>query len=346
MDSLSPDERVCRIAAFIAAEAGVRPVEVSGLRRLAGGSSRQVWALDVTLGSEPAPERLELVLRISPAPPSGEGFAGAEEGFEREFRLLQRMRAGQVPVPRVYWASWEREQLGGPFYLMDRIEGETIPRRILRSEALEAAREQLPEQLGRALARVHLAGSDEGARAGLPGPAPGQTAAASQVAQLRAGIDLAPSPSPALELAHRWLERNLPRQGDQTLVHGDFRMGNIVVGPDGLRAILDWELAHVGDPHEDLAWMCTKTWRFGRVERPVGGVGLREPFYAAYEAESGRRLDREGLHFWEVLCSVRVAVVWIFQVRAYLSGRNPSVEQAVIGRRMSETELDLIELLT
>ena len=122
-------------------------------------------------------------------------------------------------------------------------------------------------------------------------------------------------------------------------------MGNVMVGPDGLRAVLDWELAHVGDPHEDLAWMCTKTWRFGNVESPVGGVGAREPFYAACEAESGRKLDRELLRYWETLSSLKVLGVWIVQMRSYLTGVLPSVEQAAIGRRMAETELDLLELL-
>ena len=128
-------------------------------------------------------------------------------------------------------------------------------------------------------------------------------------------------------------------------MHGDFRMGNVIVGPEGLRTVLDWELAHVGDPHEDLAWMCIKTWRFGQLDQPVGGVGAREPFYRAYESESGRALDREALRYWELLCSLKVVCVWIFQVRAYLSGAIPSVEQAAIGRRIAETELDLLQLL-
>ena len=154
------------------------------------------------------------------------------------------------------------------------------------------------------------------------------------------------SPVPTLELAYRWLEQNHPPERDRALVHGDYRLGNVIVGPDGLRAILDWELAHVGDPYEDLAWMCTKTWRFGEIERPVGGLGQREPFYRSYEDGAGRRLEREELAYWELLSSARVAVVWIFQVRAYLGGTRPSVEHAAIGRRMAETELDLLELLS
>jgi aminoglycoside phosphotransferase (APT) family kinase protein len=137
----------------------------------------------------------------------------------------------------------------------------------------------------------------------------------------------------------------VPPERDRTLVHGDYRMGNVIVGPEGLRAVLDWELAHVGDPHEDLAWMCTKTWRFGNPAAPVGGVGAREPFYAAYERESGRRLDRGALHYWEILSTAKVCVVWIMQVNAWYAGIIPTVEHAAIGRRMAETEHDLLELL-
>lgn len=286
------------------------------------------------------------MIRINPAPPGAQPSSLSENagGFDNEFRLLQAVHGCGAPVPKPWWSCVDREVLGGPFYLMDRIEGETIPRRIYRAEELAAAREQLPEQLGRALARIHRAelGTD---LAWLPGPAEGRSSPEEQVESIRRGLDASPGPAPVLELALRWLEQNIPAEGERTLVHGDFRIGNVVVGPDGLRGVLDWELAHVGDPHEDLAWMCTRTWRFGNVDLPVGGVGLREPFYAAYEKEGGRSLDRDALRYWELLGSAKVAVVWIFQVQAYLSGANPSVEQAAIGRRKAETEHDLLELL-
>ncbi len=342
MRILERDDAPERIAAFVREASGVAGVDVTGLSRLAGGSSKQVWAVDVTLAGETKP----LVLRINPNRPTpGEGFAAQSGGFEGEFALLQAMHRRGAPVPAVHWTCLDPEVLGGPFYLMDRIEGETIPRRILRSDALEGARAALPQQLGRALARIHATDLVAEGLEWLPGPPQGQSSPESQLAQVRAGLDLHPEPLPASELAYRFLEQNTPEQKDRTLVHGDFRMGNVIVGPEGLRSVLDWELAHVGDPHEDLAWMCTKTWRFGRVDQPVGGVGPLEPFYAAYEAESGRMLDRSALRYWELLCSAKVVCVWIFQVRAYLTGANPSVEQAVIGRRIAETELDLLELL-
>ncbi len=349
MEKLEREERVRRIEAWIRTQAG-RPARVENLRRMTGGSSRQVWSLDVELETPSDVDSRALVLRIDPtAGAAASRGLSTEGGFRLEFRLLEEALRCEVPVPRVYWPCAELEPLGGPFYFMDRVEGETIGTRILRDPALARARELLPDQLGRALARIHRMSPEAPGLERLARPAGGVSSALEQLAQVRRGIDGAPSPTPVCEWAYRWLEQNVPSspagERGRTLVHGDYRMGNLVVGEEGLRAVLDWELAHVGDPHEDLAWMCTKTWRFGNPGAPVGGVGPREPFYRAYEVESGRSLDRKALRWWEALSAAKVCVVWIVQMNAYLSGVIPSVEQAAIGRRMAETELDLLQLL-
>jgi aminoglycoside phosphotransferase (APT) family kinase protein len=342
---LEPEERTRRLEEFVEGQTG-KAARVEGLRRLAGGSSRQVWSFDLTQGESPNDERRALVLRIDPTRgTTGGSLQAGGSGFAGEYRLLRATHRAGVPVPEVYWECEDAAVLEGPFYVMERISGETIPRRIFRSEELAAARSELPAQLGTALARIHAVDLIGEGLDWLPAPAAGRSAPEEQLGQIRLGFDACTRPAPVLELAYRWLERNVPPERDRTLVHGDFRIGNVVVGPEGLRALLDWELAHVGDPHEDLAWMCTKTWRFGEVERPVGGIGPREPFYRAYEEESGRKLDREALRYWEILGSAKCAVVWVFQLRAYLSGAIPSVEQATIGRRLAETEWDLLELL-
>ncbi len=341
MEKLEADERVRRVEEWIGQHAGARAT-VSGLRRMAGGSSRQVWSLDLALAGDAAPRAL--VLRIDPTA-AKRGAQADAGGFRLEYRLLEEAQRCAVPVPRVYWPCEALEPLGGPFYFMDRVEGETIGTRILREAPLAKARALLPEQLGTALARIHQMRADAPGLEHMPRPPAGQSSPAEQLAQLRRGFDAAPSPTPVCEWTYRWLEKHVPPERDRTLVHGDYRMGNVIVGPEGLRAVLDWELAHVGDPHEDLAWMCTKTWRFGNPGAPVGGVGAREPFYAAYERESGRRLDRDALRYWEILSTAKVCVVWIMQVNAYYAGIIPTVEHAAIGRRMAETEHDLLELL-
>ena len=350
MEQLDREERVRRVEAWISARGGC-PARVENLRRLAGGSSRQVWSLDLERETSSGIEKSELVLRIDPSAgaAASRGLPLEGGGFRLEFRLLEEALRCQVPVPRVYWPCAALEPLGGPFYFLDRIEGETIGSRILREPALAGARELLPAQLGRALARIHRMNPDAEGLERIARPAQGVSSALEQLAQVRRGVDAAPSPTPVGEWAYRWLEQNVASGSGavqaRTLLHGDFRIGNVVVGVEGLRAVLDWELAHVGDPHEDLAWMCTKTWRFGNPSAPVGGVGPREPFYRAYEIESGRRLDRGALRWWEVLCAAKVCVVWIVQMNAYSSGVIPSVDQAAMGRRMAETELDLLELL-
>jgi aminoglycoside phosphotransferase (APT) family kinase protein len=343
MEKLEREERVRRVAAWVERASGAR-ASVEGLRPLAGGSSRQVWSVDVALERAGASEKKALVLRIDPTA-AKRGAQPDGGGFHLEFRLLEEARRSGVPVPRVYWPCAELEPLGGPFYFMDRVLGETIGTRILREPALANARALLPEQLGSALARIHRMRPDAPGLERLPRPASGKPSPDEQLAQLRRGFDAAPSPTPVCEWAYRWLAKHVPPERDRTLVHGDFRMGNVIVGPEGLRAVLDWELAHVGDPHEDLAWMCTKTWRFGNASAPVGGVGAREPFYTAYERESGRALDRDALRYWEILASAKVCVVWIMQMNAYFAGVIPTVEHAAIGRRMAETELDLLQLL-
>jgi aminoglycoside phosphotransferase (APT) family kinase protein len=126
-------------------------------------------------------------------------------------------------------------------------------------------------------------------------------------------------------------------------VHGDFRIGNVIFAPDGLRAVLDWELAHVGDPHEDIGWLCVRSWRFGAAPA-VGGLCGREPFFAAYEAAAGRALDRAAVRWWEVLGNLKWAVVCIMQAKTVLDGHVRSVELASLGRRVAEMELELLEL--
>ena len=147
------------------------------------------------------------------------------------------------------------------------------------------------------------------------------------------------------ELALRWLrERDPGPSSEVTLVHGDFRHGNLIIGPDGVRAVLDWELAHFGDPMEDLGWICVNSWRFGEIDKPVGGFGSREELFAGYE-EAGRKADPDRVMFWEVMGTLRWGIMCCGMMQRFRTGPDHSMERAMIGRRSSETEIDLLRLL-
>jgi aminoglycoside phosphotransferase (APT) family kinase protein len=221
---------------------------------------------------------------------------------------------------------------------MDRIPGETIARKILRDAEFDEARPKLARQCGEILAKLHKID-----RAKLP---PLRVSAArSEIDHYYQSYKLHGHPHPVFELAFRWLKDNAPPDATElTLVHGDFRHGNLMIGPDGVRAVLDWEIAHVGDPMEDLGWICVNSWRFGNIDKPVGGFGEREELYAGYEAAGGGKVDPERVKFWEVLGTLKWGVMCTTMVEAFKAG-DRSVERATIGRRSSETEIDLMRLL-
>jgi aminoglycoside phosphotransferase (APT) family kinase protein len=326
-----------RLAAFIARQVGVGPVSVSGLRKLPGGASREIWSLDVDYEHNGARVRLPLVLRRDPS--------AATFGAQRhEFDLLRAAAAAGVPVPGVHWFGDDPAVLAGPFFLMDRVDGETLPRRLLRDDAYAGARRVMTAQLGRILAAIHRI--DRRPLSFLSEPEPDESPAHSELARYEQIFRaIAPDPHPAFELAFRWLRHRLPHDTERVVVHGDYRIGNVIFGPEGVRAVLDWELAHVGDPMEDLGWLCVRSWRFGNDDQPVGGIGMRDELFRAYEDAGGRPVDPERVRFWEVLGNLKWAVMTIMQARTYLSGLVKSVELASLGRRTAEMELELLQLM-
>jgi aminoglycoside phosphotransferase (APT) family kinase protein len=306
----------------------LRVDEVRGLRRLSGGASRETWAFDA--GGRPL-----ILQRARPGGVTGSAMA-------TEVELLRAARAVGVPVPAVVLFGGEVDgdsldtgPLGRSWIVVERIEGETIPRRILRDEEFASARPLLAGQCGRALAAVHSID---------PGRVPGLDAA-DQLERFRELLHAMSEPHPAFELGLRWLERYRPPARVDTVIHGDFRNGNLVVGSDGLRAVLDWELAHLGDPLEDLGWLCVRAWRFGAPAH-VGGFGDVDELVAAYEAAPGAgAIDRDALAWWETMGTLKWGVMCMLQAATHLSGTVRSVELAAIGRRVCEVEHDLLLLL-
>jgi aminoglycoside phosphotransferase (APT) family kinase protein len=308
--------------------AGVVGAPVTAMTRLSGGASRETWAFDAFGGDGPP---RPLILRRDPPGAARVGPGG----MGLEARALAAADAAGVPVPTVLAASEDAAVLGAAFIVMERIEGETIPRKILRDEAYAHARQVLAGQCGEVLARLHS----------IDPASVGDLEGGDQVARYREVLDALGQAHPAFELGLRWLEANRPGPGRRAVVHGDFRNGNLIVGPEGLRAVLDWELVHAGDPMEDLAWLCVRAWRFG-ADPPVGGFGTYDQLIEAYQAAGGTTVDRAALHWWVVLGTLKWGVMCIMQASAHLSGAVRSVELAAIGRRICENEWDLLELIS
>lgn len=318
-------------------------VRVEDVTRLLGGSSRELWAFELVVGEERRP----LVLRRDP-----EGV-GDREGRRREWEALRAAWEHGVPVPEPLWFVEEGDGAGT---VMERVEGEARPGRILRDPRFEDARRGLVDDLAAAAARTHAvplaavpSASAEGWGGGATpggGAAPGDTAPAQRaIAALESELDRIGEPHPALELGLRWLRAHLPPPVAPVLVHGDLRLGNVLVGEDGLRAVLDWELCHAGDGVEDLGWLCVRSWRFGADDRPAAGVGDRDRLLEAYTAAGGRDVSREELRFWEVHGNVRWGVICLAQADIHLSGARRSLEHAAIGRRACEAEWDALAMI-
>ncbi len=315
-----------QVLADIVGTAVGAPVEIRDFVRLSGGASRQTFSFDATHDGVVE----ELILRRAP---DGLGDSvGATMLLEADL-MREAARVG-VPIPEVLAASAGSEELGAPYVVMRRISGETIARKILRDEQYAEVRPKLAMQCGEILGNLHQMDTSV-----LPAAADHY-----QLDGLRSILDGSNVVSPMLELALRWLDQHRPPSTRTTVVHGDFRHGNFIIGTDELRAVLDWELAHLGDPMEDLGWLCTRAWRFGG-KAPVGGFGDYADLFAGYEKTSGIAIDPEVVKWWELLGTVKWGVICVVQANRHLSGSQKSVELAAIGRRLAEQEYDVLNLL-
>lgn len=329
-----PDRQLSQqLAEYLGTEVGSQVI-VQRMEPLAGGASRESWIVDLSIDSGPHAGAYALVMRRdlhSEMQP---------DALDRkaEFGLLNAAYEAGIQVPQVRWYG----HLERPFFLMDRVEGESIGSRVVRLPDLDRARVALPGQMGTQLALIH---GLQGDLDDLPRPEADQLPALRSVARMRVLAAEIKIQNPAYELAFRWLESHAPVPQTITLVHGDFRIGNMIVGPDGLEAIIDWEFAHLGDPAEDLAWPCLRDWRFGRDELTFGGVGSREEFQAAYANAGGPAFAESAVSYWEIMGNVRWAVGCLSQAHRHLSGEDPSVELASLGRRAGEMEWEFLRLI-
>lgn len=326
------------IEAALSAATG-RAVHVHDLHQLAGGASQEAWSFDLSLHDEA--DRRTLVMRRD----MGGTLTFAALSREAEFAVLRAAFASGVRVAEPLFSAMTIAER--PAFFMQRMPGEAVGRRLVNDPAFAEARAALPEQLAEALAGIHridwrthnlasvVTGADEATQP-----------LEAEIVRLYRELDSLDEPHPALEIALRWLTlHRVPHSGGTVLVHGDFRMGNVLVEPSGLSAVLDWEFAHLGDPYEDIAWFLVRAWRFGADALEGGGIMTRERWLQAYERASGRSVDRTLVAYWEIVGNVKWAIGARMQAQRHLDGLERSIELASLGRICAEMEAEALRLI-
>ena len=318
---------------FLRKAAGAESVRVEDGAVLTGGAIQENRALTLTVRGGPFEGTHEVVLRAA-------AMAGIPESrpLDQQFALIRAAHDAGVTVPEALWYCGDPAVAGKPFYIMRRIRGEALGIRITRM----GPQPEVAAALGQELARIHtiVPPRDDLGFLEPVRQSPGLDA----VARYRRYLDAEPEPHPVLEWTLRWLERNASPAGETVLCHRDFRTGNYMVLEGEVTGILDWEFAGWGDPHEDIGWFCARCWRFSGAKLEAGGIARRELFYDAYEAASGRRIDRPLVAYWETMAHVRWAVIALLQAMRHRSGAGPGLELALIGRRLAELEYECLKL--
>lgn len=304
------------------------------VRLLTAGASQQTFCLSLTVGSG---DLLKFALRR--AQPGLESSSYGQLPPTVEVELLKIAAEGGVPVPRIQYVLAPEDGLGEG-YIMEWLEGETMGQRIVKLPELAETRNSLAVDCGQVLGKIH--------RLTVPSslsPLLHRVSPEILVRETWEAYIALETPQPMIDFTAQWLLSNLPEHSKTTLVHGDFRNGNLMVTAKGIRAVLDWELCHIGDPMRDLGWLCVNSWRFGNRSLPVGGFGTVDDLVSGYESVTGDRVDLGTLRFWEVFGSFWWSITTLGMAQTWRTGETPSVERPVIGRRSTEAQMDCVHLL-
>ena len=309
--------------------------QLTKAERLSGGASQETYRIEIDSDSG---SRV-LAMRRAPGGEKVEPTPG-HPGLDVEALLMQSARNVGVPEPEVYHVLQDEDDLGDGF-IMEWLDGIALGARVVRSPELEAIRPRLAFLCGEILAKLHSIDLEKtGLDQRLDVIEPAQYI--EQTWQRYKDFDTA---QPMIDYAGRWLLDHCPDEVEVALVHNDFRNGNIMFSPEGVVAVLDWEVAHIGDPMRDLGWICTNSWRFGRSDLPVGGFGTYKDLFAGYESITGTPVDAERVKFWEVFGSFWWAIGCLGMAEHYRTGPDQTVERPAIGRRSSECQIDCVNLL-
>ena len=303
--------------------------------RLSGGASQETYRLEIIEDGRAK----ELAMRRSPGGEIVEPSPG-HPGLAVEAQLMSTALSAGVPEPQVHYVLKPEDGLGDGF-IMEWLEGVTLGAKVVRDPVLDKIRPTLARRCGEALARIHAIDLESsGLSSCLDLLAPDEYV--EQTWQRYRDFDTA---QPMIDYTARWLLDNLTGDFRPSLVHNDFRNGNIMFDENGVVAVLDWEVAHIGDPMRDLGWICTNSWRFGRSDLPVGGFGLYQDLFEGYESVSGEKIDPERVRWWEVFGSFWWAIGCLGMAEHYRTGPDKTVERPAIGRRSSECQVDCVNLL-
>jgi aminoglycoside phosphotransferase (APT) family kinase protein len=331
-----------RIREYLSAKLGVRDVSVSDLYRIPGGASRETWSFDVSWRQNGADVTRGFVLRRDP------DASLLVTDRDVEFRVMEAVGEHGIPVPSMNWLETDGAWLDRPFFVMERIDGcETSPTKVLMDPRFFSSRDRLAQEFVAILASIHNL-DWRGAGLEFLGPPASESACAlAEIEKWEAIVDRdALEPQPVLRAAFRWLRRHLPPPAQRVvLVHADYRTGNLLCTPAGeIKAVLDWEMTHLGDPMEDVAWACIRPWRWLGDEK-VGGLMEREDFFRRYADATGLIVDADAIRFWEVLGNIKLAAIFLTGGRSFCDGRTRSPMMAFLGRNIGRLELEIMDLM-
>lgn len=270
-----------------------------------------------------------------------ETYTGEEQAFittANQFRIMQVVYKHDFPVPEPVFEYDETDDMGNGFVTAF-ASGETMPKKIIHGPAFADLRPRLAARCGELLAQLHAIDRNEFSFL------ENWLDSVDTLAAFRDRYDFYAELHPAIEFGFRWLERNRAPDVQKRLVHSDFRCGNLMVGPDDVSAVLDWECSHLGAPMEDLGWLCMRSWRFDRPDLPVGGFGERNDLYEAYHAAGGDKVDPDVVRYWEIFGLVRWAIYNIMQAHGHITGARRSLAFAACGRNTCLVEYDLLMTL-
>ncbi|MGB7338525.1 MAG: phosphotransferase family protein [Phototrophicaceae bacterium] len=334
---LAPQDFIISLQNYLTQQIG-KSVSITDAKPLAGGASRDTWFFSIQVDDTPQ----QLVLRRDT--PS-QMFADALTRTQ-EFHLMDAAYQAGVQVAPVRWLCEDDSVLDFPFFIMDYVAGKSVGKVIMHKPEFAAARALLPQQMAQQLAKIHEIDSSHQSLQFLKHPAKGKTPAQVAIEEMIQVLDTIGISNPVWEWTLRWAYNHQPVPNDLTFIHGDFRIGNLLVDPqEGLTAVIDWEFGHVGNPDEELGYLCMRDWRFGHGTKRAAGLTDRETFLNHYEAASGRTVSRASVDWWEVMGNIRWGIICLAQANRHLSGEEPSVELASLGRRSAEMQYEALRLI-